>query len=103
MPGAGGYPGGETAAQQRAAYPDLQPLPLDLTPERAYALARALVEDRGWTIVAEHPGVGRIEAVAPTLPSGYEDEVVIRIEPAAAGAVVDQLGRPSCEASGGPY
>src|SRR3546814_17956526 len=100
MPGPRGYPSGETAAQQRAAYPGLQPLSLDIAPERAFALARALVEDRGWTIIAEHPGEGRIEAVATTLLYGFEDEVIIRLAPAAAGRVVDQIGRASCRERG---
>src|SRR3546814_980755 len=93
MPRPGAYPGGETAALQRAAYPGLQPLSLDIAPERAFALARALVEDRGWTIIAEHPGEGRIEAVATTLLYGFEDEVIIRIAPAEAGSVVDLRSR----------
>src|SRR3546814_16176498 len=46
MPRPGAYPGGDTATQQQAAYPDLQPLSPDLAPERAFALARTLVEDR---------------------------------------------------------
>lgn len=93
MPGAGEYPGGETAAQQRAAYADLQPLPLAIPPARAFALARELVEDRGWTVVAAEPAEGRIEAVATTLLYGFEDEVVIRIAPAEAGSVVDLRSR----------
>src|SRR3546814_15312553 len=66
MPRPGAYPGGDTATQQQAAYPDLQPLSLDLAPERAFALARTPVEDRGWAIVAAEPGEGHIHAVAPT-------------------------------------
>src|SRR3546814_9885117 len=48
---------------------------------------------RGWTIIAEHPGEGRIEAVATTLLYGFEDEVIIRIAPAEAGSVVDLRSR----------
>src|SRR3546814_9125254 len=85
MPRPGAYPGGDTATQQQAAYPDLQPLSLDLAPERAFALARTLVEDRGWAIVAAEPGEGHIEAVATTLLYGFEDEVVIRVAPTETG------------------
>src|SRR3546814_4220611 len=49
MPRPGAYPGGETAALQRAAYPGLQPLSLDIAPERAFALARALVRSEEHT------------------------------------------------------
>src|SRR3546814_19801497 len=83
MPRPGAYPGGDTATQQQAAYPDLQPLSLDLAPERAFALARTLVEDRGWAIVAAEPGEGHTDAVATTLLHGFDDTVVIRVAPTA--------------------
>jgi uncharacterized protein (DUF1499 family) len=93
MPNPTEYPGGETAALQGAAYPDLQPLALEVAPERAFALALALARDSGWEIVTEAPDEGRIEAVSTTLFYGFKDEVVIRIEPAGSGAMVDLRSR----------
>jgi uncharacterized protein (DUF1499 family) len=93
MPNPSEYPGGRTAALQHEAYPDLAPLSLTLTPERAFALALEIAGDSGWEIVAEVPDEGRIEAVATTLLYGFEDEVAIRILPAEGGAVVDLRSR----------
>ncbi|MPZ11144.1 MAG: DUF1499 domain-containing protein [Kiloniellaceae bacterium] len=93
VPNPSAYPGGETAALQRAAYPDLAPLALGVAPERAFALALALAEDSDWEIVAEEPEEGRIEAVDSTLLYGFKDEIVIRVEPSEDGAVVDLRSR----------
>jgi uncharacterized protein (DUF1499 family) len=73
------YPGGDVARQQRAAYPDLRPVRLNLPPEQAFARAVAAAERMGWTVVAAAADEGRIEAVATTFFYGFKDDVVIRI------------------------
>ncbi len=83
------YEGEEIAAQQREAYPDIQPLRLDLPPDSAFARARAAAEDMGWEIVAAEPADGRLEATARTFWFGFYDDVVVRITPADGGSVVD--------------
>ncbi|MGF1628224.1 MAG: DUF1499 domain-containing protein [Kiloniellaceae bacterium] len=93
MPNPSEYPGGAAAEQQRAAYPDLAPLALDIAPERAFALALAIARNNGWEIVAEAAEEGRIEGVATSFLYGFEDEVVIRIEPRDSGAVADLRSR----------
>ena len=52
MPNPTDYPGAKTAALQHAAYPDLAPLKLGLTPEQAFAQALLVAQAKGWTIVA---------------------------------------------------
>jgi len=83
------YGGPEIAAQQRQAYPDIAPLPLDLSP--ADAFGRALDEARGmgWAIVAADSAAGRIEATATTAWFGFKDDVVVRITPERRGSRVD--------------
>jgi uncharacterized protein (DUF1499 family) len=93
MPNPTEYPGAETAALQRAAYPDLAPLVLSIAPARAHALAEALVRDRGWEIVANEAADGRIEAVDRSLLYGFKDEIVIRIAASDGGARVDMRSR----------
>jgi uncharacterized protein (DUF1499 family) len=93
MPNPTEYPGAEAAALQRAAYPDLAPLILSIAPERAYALATALVRDKGWEIVANEPNDGRIEAVDRSFLYGFKDEIIIRIAASAGGARVDVRSR----------
>ncbi|MEW6120969.1 MAG: DUF1499 domain-containing protein [Pseudomonadota bacterium] len=93
MPTPTDYPGGEKAALQRAAYPDLAPLVLAVPPDRAFAEALALVERRGWEIVARVPEEGRIEATASSRLFGFKDEIVVRVTPNNDGAKVDVRSR----------
>ena len=93
MPNPTEYPGAETAALQRAAYPDLAPLILSIPPDRAYTLALALVRERGWDIVADEPKDGRIEAVARSFLYGFKDEITIRIAASHGGARIDARSR----------
>lgn len=81
--------GAALADAQRSAYPDLQPMTVELAP--ADAFVRALREARamGWEIVAQDPDQGRIEATATTFWFGFKDDVVIRITPAGAGSRID--------------
>ncbi|MDD2924761.1 DUF1499 domain-containing protein [Rhodoferax sp.] len=88
MPTPTDYPGAASAALQRAAYPDLVPLRLPLPPAKTFALALAVVKDKGWTVVASVPEEGRIEATASSLLYGFTDEVAIRVKPADGGVLV---------------
>ncbi|MEZ5287194.1 MAG: DUF1499 domain-containing protein [Vicinamibacterales bacterium] len=75
----------EIAAQQRAGYPDIAPLVLDVPPADAYQRALALVTRRGWDIVAaDAPGL-RIEATDTTRWFGFKDDIAIRIGAAPNG------------------
>jgi uncharacterized protein (DUF1499 family) len=79
---------------QRAAYPDIEPLLLNVTPQEAYNSALAVITRRKWRIVDVRPPQpgrrdGLIEAVARTPIMGFRDDVVIRIRPAQEGARVD--------------
>ncbi len=93
MPNPIDYPGGATAGLQQAAYPDLAPLTLATSPEKAYAHALDIVKGRGWEIVADVPDEGRIEAVASSLVFGFKDEIVIRIQEDGDGSLVDIRSR----------
>lgn len=75
------YPGGEVEAQQRAAYPDLQPLVLDADPVDVFARALEVAESLGWEVVSADEDAGRIEATSTTLWFGFKDDVVVRIRP----------------------
>jgi uncharacterized protein (DUF1499 family) len=83
------YAGEEVAAQQRQAYPDIQPLQLPLAPERTFELALQTALGQGWEIVAAMPQDGRIEATATTFWFGFKDDVVIRITADNGGSRVD--------------
>jgi Protein of unknown function (DUF1499) len=75
MPNPSDYPGAKTAALQRAAYPDLAPLRLVMPPEQVFAQALAVAKEKDWTIVANVPTEGRLEATTSSLLYGFTDEV----------------------------
>ncbi|WP_119677830.1 DUF1499 domain-containing protein [Indioceanicola profundi] len=83
------YAGPDTAAQQKAAYPELGPATLSMPPDQAFARAESAAREMGWEIVAAEPAEGRIEATATTMWWGFKDDVVIRLRPAEGGTVLD--------------
>ncbi len=83
------YAGAEVAAQQRAAYPDLEPLILPVRPERAFEHALEAARGMRWEIVEADPAEGRIEATDRTFWFGFLDDVVIRVTPAPGGSRID--------------
>ena len=93
MPNPSDYPGAKTAALQRAAYPDLAPLKLAKPPEQVFAQALAVAKEKDWTIVANVPAEGRLEATTSSLLYGFTDEVIVRVKAAEGGALVDVRSR----------
>jgi uncharacterized protein (DUF1499 family) len=85
------YAGGEVTAQQRRAYPDIQPLVVRASAGETFDRALGAVRDLGWDVVASDRSAGRIEAVDTTFWFGFKDDVVIRVAetPADGGARVD--------------
>ncbi len=83
------YAGAEVAAQQRAAYADLQPLRLDVGTDAAFDRALAAAESMGWEIVAADKASGRIEASDTTFWFGFKDDVVVRVSGDAGASVID--------------
>ncbi len=88
------YAGLYSAEQQRAAYPDIEPINIDVPPQRAYEIARRIVERRKWLVIDERAPQppqrpGRIEAVARTPIMGFREDVSIRVAPDGDGSRVD--------------
>jgi uncharacterized protein (DUF1499 family) len=83
------YGGPAVAAQQRRAFPDLVPLDLAVSPERAFGAVEAAARELGWEIVAAVPAEGRLEATATTPWFGFKDDVVVRVRARGAGSRVD--------------
>ncbi len=87
-------PGPAARERQRAAYPQIAPLTLDLDADEAFELARKAAVNRHWQIVeAIRPGGrignGRIEAVARGRLLNLPDDVTVRVHPRADGARID--------------
>jgi uncharacterized protein (DUF1499 family) len=88
------YAGLYSAELQRKAYPDIEPMQLEITPERAFDLTMRLVTKRKWLVIDERPPqpprrIGRIEAVARTPIMGFREDVSIRVQPDGEDSRVD--------------
>ena len=88
------YAGLYSAEQQRAFWPDIEPVDLDVPVQRAYEVASAIIAKRKWLVIDERPPqiprrIGRIEAVARTPIMGFREDLSIRITPDGEGSRVD--------------
>ena len=83
-----------TRDDQRRAYPDVQPIVLDLEADEAYRLVQQAVAARGWRVVDQtrpggRTGIGHVDAIDRTLIMGFPDDVTIRIRPLAGQTRID--------------
>lgn len=83
------YQGDTIARQQRAAYPDIKPVMLAMTPDEAYQAVLRTARNMGWEILASDPSARRVEALDETRWYGFKDDVAIRVTPASGIARVD--------------
>jgi uncharacterized protein (DUF1499 family) len=87
------YAGLRFAELQHKAYPDIEPLDVDASPQAAYDAALDVVTKRRWRVVESRaPQTGReghIEAVARTLIMGFRDDVVMRVRATPDGSRID--------------
>lgn len=85
----------DNAAKQRVAYPDVQPILVELEADEAFAIAMKAAQARGWRIVESsapstgRSGLGHIDAIDRTLIMGFPDDVTIRIKPLAGQTRID--------------
>jgi uncharacterized protein (DUF1499 family) len=88
------YAGLYSAEQQHRAYPDIEPVELEIPVDRAYAITLQLVHRRKWLVIDERPPqpprrIGRIEAVARTPIMGFREDVSIRVSSNGEDSRVD--------------
>ncbi len=77
------YAGLYSAEQQRHFYPDIEPVELEISVDRAYAIALQLVNKRKWIVIDERAPqpprrIGHIEAVARTPIMGFREDISMR-------------------------
>jgi uncharacterized protein (DUF1499 family) len=82
------YPA-DFAPQQRAGYPDLAPIVLQLAPGDAHDHVVRLFEQNGWTITRNDPVALTLEATDTTPLFRFVDDISVRVRPDGAGSVVD--------------
>ncbi|MGJ4946155.1 DUF1499 domain-containing protein [Bradyrhizobium sp. HKCCYLS1011] len=88
------YAGLTAWEKQQKFYPDIEPVQLELPPDRAYAIALKLVNRRKWFVVDERAPQpprreGRIEAVARTPIMGFREDISIRVKPDGEDSQID--------------
>jgi uncharacterized protein (DUF1499 family) len=79
---------------QKLAYPNVQPILVDMEVNEAYQLALQAAKARGWRIVdaiapSVREGVGHIDASEKSLFLGFVDDIAIRIKPLANQTRID--------------
>jgi len=71
---------GETVAEiQQRAFPDIQTINTEMSPEDAFQNSLSTIEILGWTLIDADKISGRIEAYDESKLFGFIDDVVIRI------------------------
>lgn len=88
-PNKAAYGGGEIAAQQLKAYPDLHPKLLSVPPAEAVQKALDAARACGWEIVSTDAPSGRVEATDTTRWFGFKDDIVVRVRPDPNGSRID--------------
>ncbi len=88
----------ETAATQKAFYPDIKTMQVAMDYEKTYDRALKTARSMGWRIVGESKQEGRIEAYEKLLWFGFIDDVVINVDTTSTGSKIDmrsisRLGR----------
>jgi len=83
------YGGPGIALQQRAGYPDIEPLVLPIPVESAFERALHAARDMGWNVVDASANNGRIEGTDRTFWFGFTDDVVVRITPLPGLSKID--------------
>lgn len=85
------YGGTSLALKQKASYPYVRPLILNMPAPQAYISALQAARKMGWEIVEANERERRIEATDTTFWFGFKDDVVIRLTPVEGNArtVVD--------------
>jgi uncharacterized protein (DUF1499 family) len=83
------YPGESFAAQQRAGYPDLLPIPVSGAPDAVFARSVEVAEELGWKITMQDGASGTFEAVDVSSVFGFVDDIVVRVRGEGDETVVD--------------
>lgn len=95
---AGREPPGEAATRLRAAvaraYPDMQPITVDLDPEEAFRLVDKVAAKLRWAPVDQRPpggrlGLGHLDYVDRSLLFGFPSDVAVRLTPLVGQTRID--------------
>ena len=83
------YGGSSIADQQKKAYPDIQPLLSNASPDKAWDRCLDVVKKMGWEVMAADKSKGWIEATDTTFWFGFKDDIIVRVKPERTGSRID--------------
>lgn len=88
-----GLPGRAREAQ-RLAYPDVEPIVVDLDADEAFALVLKTAAAEGWKAIDKRPpggrtGEGHIDFIDKTLILGFDDDITVRLKPLPGQTRID--------------
>ena len=83
-----------TRESQRRAYPDAQPVVLDLDADEAWPLVLKAAAARKWRVIDEvrpggRAGIGHLDAIDKTPIMGFPEDVTVRVRPLAGQTRID--------------
>jgi uncharacterized protein (DUF1499 family) len=84
----------KTRESQRAAYPDVEPIVVDLEADEAFALVLKTAKAVGWKTVDARPpggrtGEGHADFLDRTLIMGFDDDITVRLKPLPGQTRID--------------
>ncbi len=79
-------PSEKTLKLQAKFYTDIQPLSVDLAPEKAYERSLSVVNELGWELTHSDKNERQIEALERTALFGFVDDIVIKVSPKSGDA-----------------
>jgi len=88
-----GLPASARAAQAEA-YPDVEPIVVDLDADEAFALVLKTATARGWRIIDQLPlggraGQGHADFIDSSLVMGFDEDITVRLRPLAGQTRID--------------
>lgn len=79
---------------QRPAYPDVEPIVVDLDADEAFALVLKTARALGWKVVDQRPpggrtGEGHADFLDQTLIMGFDEDITVRLKPLPGQTRID--------------
>jgi uncharacterized protein (DUF1499 family) len=79
---------------QRAAYPDVEPIVVDLDTDEAFSLVLRTAKAVGWKLVDQRPpggrsGEGHADFLAKTAILGFDEDITVRLKPLPGQTRID--------------
>lgn len=84
----------DARVRQATAYPDIEPIIVDLDADEAFPLVLKAAQARGWRLVDQRPpggrmGLGHADFLDHTLVMGFDEDIAVRVRPLPGQTRID--------------